>query len=302
VDAAIASDLEHPSVRAGGDFLSWGVDLFSASGDGVASLSHLQERLQEACGKGRKKVPLVALMAANNETGVIQPVRAAAAYVHASGGLLHVDAVQALGKIPLDIKAMGADSVALSAHKIGGPMGVGALVLGSDRLHFRQGSRFGGGQERNRRGGTENVIGIAGFGAALVEATRDILGEAERQTALRQRIERGLREIWPDTIVFGEKAPRVPNTLQFAVPGIKAQIALIALDLEGVAVSTGSACSSGTVKFSEVVRRMGYDAEIAESAVRVSVGWTTTEAEIDRFLAAWRKVSEPLRKSREIAA
>ena len=133
-------------------------------------------------------------------------MREAADIVHAAGGLLHVDAVQALGKIPLDIKDLGADLLAISAHKIGGPMGVGALVLRSERLHFRNGSRFGGGQERNRRGGTENVVGIAGFGAAVVEATRDIAGEGQRLAALRGRLEQGLREIWPDTIIFGEQA------------------------------------------------------------------------------------------------
>jgi len=295
-DVAIASGIEHVSVLAGGDFPS--VERFSANRDGIASLTDLQARLSAATARGAK--PLVALMAANNETGVIQPVREAAALAHAAGGLLHVDAVQALGKILLDIKELGADLLAISAHKIGGPMGVGALVLGSDKLHVR--SRFGGGQERNRRGGTENLIGIAGFGAAAAEALRDLETEARRLLGLRQRLESGLRAIWPDTIIFGEKAARVANTLQFAVPGIKAQTALMALDLDGIAVSSGSACSSGTMKFSEVVKAMGYELEIAEGAVRVSMGWATSEAEIDCFLNAWRKLSQPLLKKREIAA
>jgi cysteine desulfurase len=299
-DAAIVSDLEHVSVLAGGDFGPLGVDRYRAGQDGVASLSHLEGQLATATAQGRRV--LVALMAANNETGVVQPVREAAELVHRAGGLLHCDAVQAYGKIPLNINDLGADLMAVSAHKIGGPMGVGALVLAADQLHFRSGSRFGGGQERNRRGGTENVIGIAGFGAAASEATGDVIGEGKRLAALRSHLERGLREIWPDTIIFGESAERVPSTLQFAVPGIKAQTALIALDLEGVAVSAGSACSSGTMKFSEVVRRMGYDIGVAEGTVRVSMGWTTTKAEIDRFLHAWRKVSQPLLKGREIAA
>ena len=299
-DVAIASDVEHVSVLAGGDFPS--AERFAANRDGVASMSDLEARLGAAAANGAKS-PLVALMAANNETGVIQPVREAAERAHVAGGLLHVDAVQALGKILLDIKQLGADLLAVSAHKIGGPMGVGALVLGSDKIHVR-GSRFGGGQERNRRGGTENVIGIAGFGAAVVEAVRDLDGEARRLLGLRQRLENGLKAIWPDIIIFGESAPRgrVANTLQFAVPGIKAQTALMALDLDGIAVSSGSACSSGTMKFSEVVKAMGYELEIAEGAVRVSMGWTTTEAEIDRFLNAWRKLSQPLLKRREIAA
>jgi cysteine desulfurase len=264
-------------------------------------MAALQARLEAAIGKGAK--PLVALMLANNETGVIQPVHKAAELTHAASGLLHVDAVQALGKMSLNIKDLGADLLAVSAHKIGGPMGVGALILGSEALHVR-GSRFGGGQERNRRGGTENLIGIAGFGAAVVEAVRDLEGEGRRLAGLRQRLEDGLKAIWPEAIIFGEKAPegRVANTLQFAIPGLKAQTALMALDLDGIAVSSGSACSSGTMKFSEVVRAMGYELEIAEGAVRVSMGGTTTEAEIESFLNAWRKLSQPLLKRREIAA
>ncbi|MPZ38094.1 MAG: aminotransferase class V-fold PLP-dependent enzyme [Rhizobiales bacterium] len=294
---AIASDIEHVSVLAGGDFET--VERFGAGRDGVASMDDLQACLRAGSARGAK--PLVALMLANNETGVIQSVREAAELVHGAGGLLHVDAVQALGKISLDIKELGADLLAISAHKVGGPMGVGALIVGSEGVHVR-GSRFGGGQERSRRGGTENVAGIAGFGAALLESTRDLDGEAQRLSGLRARLESGLKAIWPQTIIFGERAPRVANTLQFAVPGIKAQIALMALDLDGIAVSSGSACSSGTMKFSEVVRSMGYELEVAESAVRVSMGWTTTEAEIDCFLDAWRKLSQSLLKRREIAA
>ncbi len=297
-DAAIASAIEHVSVLAGGDFSA--VTRFDAGPDGVASIAALQEALDAAVAKGAK-APLVALMLANNETGAIQPVRPAADLVHAAGGLLHVDAVQALGKMPFDIKDLGADLVAVSAHKIGGPMGVGALVLGGEQVNVR-GSRFGGGQERNRRGGTENLIGIAGFGAAVAEAMRDRDGENQRLLALRQRLEQGLRAIAPETIIFGGHVPRVANTLQFAVRGIRAQTALIALDLAGIAVSSGSACSSGTMKFSEVVRAMGYPLEVAEGAVRLSMGWGTSETDIDRFLDAWRTLAQPLLKTREIAA
>ena len=227
-------------------------------------------------------------------------MREAAALAHAAGGLLHVDAVQALGKISLDIKELGADLMAVSAHKIGGPMGVGALILGSDRLHVRA-SRFGGGQERT--GAAAPRIWSASPGSA--PRWRKPYGTSGRGAAAlgsRQQLESGLRAIWPDTIIFGETAPRLANTLQFAVPAIKAQTALMALDLDGIAVSSGSACSSGTMKFSEVVKAMGYALEIAEGAVRVSMGWTTSEAEIDRFLNAWRKLSQPLLKKREIAA
>jgi cysteine desulfurase len=298
-DQAIVSAIEHVSVLAGGDFAS--VERFGAGRDGIASLSELEARLSAAAAKGLK--PLVALMAANNETGVIQPVREAAVRTSAAGGVLHVDAVQALGKILLDVRTLGADLLSVSAHKIGGPMGVGALILANDKIHVR-GSRFGGGQERNRRGGTENLIGIAGFGAAVAEAVRDLEDEARRLMALRQRLEDGLKAMAPETVIFGEQAPggRVANTLQFAVPGIRAQTALMALDLDGIAVSSGSACSSGTMKFSEVVRAMGYDLEIAEGAVRVSMGGATSEAEIDCFLNAWRKLAQSLLKKREIAA
>jgi cysteine desulfurase len=298
-DVAIVSAIEHVSVLAGGDFPS--VERFGAGRDGTASIGELEAHLTAAAAKGSK--PLVALMAANNETGVIQPVREASERTHAAGGVLHVDAVQALGKILLDIKQLGADLLSVSAHKVGGPMGVGALILANDKVHVR-GSRFGGGQERNRRGGTENLIGIAGFGAAAAEAVRDLEGEARRLVALRRRLEDGLKAMAPETIIFGELAPagRVANTLQFAVPGIRAQTALMALDLDGIAVSSGSACSSGTMKFSEVVRAMGYDPEIAEGAVRVSMGATTSEAEIERFLTAWRKLAQSLLKKREIAA
>jgi cysteine desulfurase len=297
-DAVIVSDIEHVSVLVGGDFQP--IDRFGASRDGVASIGDLEDRLKALAARGAKS-PLVALMAANNETGVIQPVREAAELVHAAGGLMHVDAVQAFGKMPLDINELDADLMAVSAHKIGGPMGVGALILRRERVNIR-GSRFGGGQERNRRGGTENVVGIAGFGAAAAETLRDLAGEAERLASLRQRLEAGLKAIWPDTIIFGENAPRVANTAQFAAPGIRAQTALMALDLDGIAVSSGSACSSGTMKFSEVVRSMGFALDVAESAVRVSTGWATTEADIDRFLEAWRKLAQSLLKARDIAA
>ena len=234
---------------------------------------------------------------------MIQPVREAAELAHEAGGLLHADAVQALGKIPLDINDLGADLMAISAHKIGGPMGVGALVLAQRSAAFPRRlalRRRPGAQpaRRHRERGRDRRIWRCGRRGH--ERHRRARGSGSRRCAAR--LEQGLREIWPDTIIFGEKADRVPNTLQFAVPGIKAQTALIALDLEGVAVSAGSACSSGTMKFSEVIRRMGYDSRIAEGAVRVSMGWATTEADIDRFLQAWRKVSQPLLKGREIAA
>jgi cysteine desulfurase len=246
---------------------------------------------------------LVSIMLANNETGVVQPVAQAAELVHAAGGLLHVDAIQGPGRMACDFKALGADLMTLSAHKIGGPQGVGALIT-RDALHIEPLIK-GGGQERGARGGTENVPGIAGFGAAAAAAGRNWREEAVLMAALRGRLEAGLTAISPQAVIFGAGASRLPNTTLFAVPGVKAETAVIALDLEGVAVSSGAACSSGKVTPSHVLAAMGIEAALAQGAIRLSLGYSTTEAEIEIFLKAWEKLSEGLYKSRnqqEIAA
>jgi cysteine desulfurase len=242
--------------------------------------------------------PLVSLMLANNETGVVQPVVEAAAIVHAAGGLLHVDAVQAVGRMTCDISALGADLLTLSAHKIGGPKGVGALVRASEDIHLTDPLIRGGGQERGMRAGTENVAGIAAFGAAAAAVRRHGAAEAERMLALRKLLESGLQAISPQAVIFGASAERLPNTTLFAVEGMKAETAVIAFDLEGIAVSSGAACSSGKVQPSHVLAAMGVSPSLLRGAVRVSLGWTTTEADVERFFGAWRKLASALSKGR----
>jgi cysteine desulfurase len=227
---------------------------------------------------------LVSVMFANNETGVVQPVAEAAALARAHGALTHCDAVQGAGKLPVDIAALGVDLMSLSAHKFGGPQGVGALVA-RDPAHL---ARFihGGGQERGFRAGTENVAGIAGFGAAAVAAAEGL--EAYAGLArLRDELIARVRAAAPGIVVFGEAAPRLPNTVSFAAPGLSSETQVMGLDLAGIAVSAGSACSAGRIATPYVLAAMGADEDIARCAIRVSLGWTTTGADIDAFVAAW---------------
>jgi cysteine desulfurase len=293
----LTSAIEHPSVLAGGRFPAGNVERLPVTGDGQIDLAALEQRLAALRDRA-----LVSIMAANNETGVIQPVAQAARLVHSAGGLLHVDAVQAAGRIGWDVNAMGADLVTLSAHKIGGPKGVGALI-GRIGLDAFKPLITGGGQERGVRAGTENVAGIAGFGAAAAAARASLAGEAARIGALRERLETGLKGASPQVVVFGIAAERLPNTTLFAVPGMKAETAVIAFDLEGVAVSAGAACSSGKVQASHVLAAMGVPSQLARAAVRVSLGPTTTESDVDGFIEAWIKLSGSLlRESQGIAA
>ena len=244
---------------------------------------------------------LVSLMLANNETGVVQPVSQAASLIHAAGGTLHVDAVQAAGRIPCDINALGADFLTLSGHKIGAPKGVGALV-GRNAVALDPLVK-GGGQEHGLRGGTENVAAIAGFGAAAAAARADLASERTRMAALRERLEARLKAASPEMVIFGAQSERLPNTTLFAVAGMKAETAVIAFDLAGVAVSAGAACSSGKVQPSHVLAAMGVPPQLAGAAVRVTLGPSTTESEIERFIEAWIKVSGSLlRRSEGMAA
>jgi cysteine desulfurase len=300
-DRLLMSAIEHPSVRAGGEFAPDRIEEVPVGEDGRVDLTALERRLTVLAGQGAR--PLVSLMLANNETGVIQPVAAAAELVHRAGGLLHVDAVQGAGKIPFNINDLGADLVTLSAHKLGGPKGVGALIKRDEALHLPHPLIRGGGQERGARAGTENVPGIAGFGAAAEAARSTAAEEAARVTALRDRIEAGVLAVSSSTVIFGRAAQRLPNTTLFAMPGMKAETALIALDLDGVAVSAGSACSSGKVAASHVLEAMGIAPELARGAIRVSVGFSTSDEEVDCFLAAWKKlVSTLLKGTHGIAA
>jgi cysteine desulfurase len=291
-DRLFMSAIEHSSVRAGGRFSREAIEDLPVDAEGRLNLAALADTLSRA------SRPLVSVMLANNETGVIQPVAAAAAIAHAANGLLHVDAVQAAGRIACDIGALGADLLTLSAHKIGGPKGVGALVRASDDIHFADPLIRGGGQERGLRAGTENVAGIAAFGAVSAAARHQLADEAAHMLALRNRLEAGVKAISPRVVIFGAGAERLPNTTLFALEGMKAEIAVIAFDLESVAVSSGAACSSGKVQPSHVLAAMGVSPAL-RGAVRVSLGWTTTEADIERLLDAWRKLATALSKGRQ---
>ena len=289
MERLLMSAVEHASVMAGGRFAPKAIARVAVTRSGVVDLDDLRGKLASG------PPALVSIMAANNETGALQPIREAAEIVHEAGALLHVDAIQALGKIPVDIKSLGADLVTVSAHKIGGPKGVGALILG-EGISTGEPLLSGGGQERGRRAGTENVVGIAGFGAAVKAAVAACEGDRRRLERLRDRLEAGLRQT-PGMIIFSESVQRLPNTALFAVPGLRAETAVIGFDLEGIAVSSGSACSSGKVQPSHVLEAMGLGPKLAQGAVRLSLGWSTTEADIESCLQSWRKLQGHLIKS-----
>jgi cysteine desulfurase len=295
-DRLVLSAIEHVSVLSGGRFPKGSVAAIRVAADGRFDLAALSDAV------ARASRPLVSLMLANNETGVVQPVAAAAAIAHAAGGLLHVDAVQGPGRIACDIGALGADLMTISAHKLGGPKGVGALVRRADDIHFPDPLIRGGGQERGLRAGTENVAAIAAFGAAAHAAREHGAAEAERMRTLRDALEAGLKAITPHAVIFGEAAERLPNTTLFAVEGMKAETAVIAFDLEGIAVSSGAACSSGKVQPSHVLAAMGVSPVLTRGAVRMSLGWSTTESDIECLLGAWRKLATALSKGHSIAA
>jgi cysteine desulfurase len=215
---------------------------------------------------------------------------------------LHVDAVQGPGRIGCDIAVLGADLLSVSAHKLGGPQGVGALIRRGD-IYISEPLIKGGGQERGQRAGTENVAAIAGFGAAVAAIAATNKADVPRLAALRARLETGIKTATPQAVIFGEKAPRLPNTTLFTVPGVRAETAIIAFDLNGIAVSSGSACSSGKVQPSHVLAAMGAESTLARGAVRASLGWSTTEAEVDHFLQTWNMlVGSLLKEKRGIAA
>ncbi|KQV57193.1 MULTISPECIES: cysteine desulfurase family protein [unclassified Caulobacter] len=286
----IVSAIEHDAVVETAKASGLPVEILSVDGDGVADLERLAQVL-ETPGK-----TLVCLMLANNETGVIQPVAEASGLVRAAGGWLHVDAVQGAGKIAVDFSALGADTMALSAHKLGGPQGVGALVAGTRATVVRR--QHGGGQERGRRAGTENVAGIAGFGAAARAARESLASMAEQshwRDALAERVKA------QGAVVLGEGAARLPQTLCFAGEGFGSEVQVMTMDLAGVMVSAGSACSSGKVKASRVVEAMGRS-DLAPFALRVSGGWASSEDDWikcgDAWLAAWKRIGA---RRREVA-
>ena len=272
----IVSAIEHDSIQETSRVLGVAVEVLPVDGNGQADLTWLAERLGRW--DAADGTPFVAMMLANNETGVIQPVAQAAEIVRKADGWLHVDAIQAAGKIPVDSRALGADTLSASAHKIGGPQGIGALTFGPRATLSRR--QHGGGQERGRRGGTENLPGISGFGAAAKVAVTGLAAQAAYRDAVAERLKA------TGSVVMGEAAPRLPNTLCIAAPGFTSDLQVMGLDLAGVMVSAGSACSSGKVKASPVLEAMGQG-ELAACAIRVSGGWDTTENDWNRFADAW---------------
>jgi Cysteine sulfinate desulfinase/cysteine desulfurase and related enzymes len=281
VSRLLVSAVEHPCMLAGGRFPAEAVTQVGVDRDGRIDLDALEAAI--AAHDPASGQLMLALQHANNETGTVQPVAEAAAKVRAAGGIVVVDAVQAAGRLPVSLEALGADFLILSAHKLGGPKGAGALVASGEILMPEPFVR-GGGQERGHRAGTENVAAIAGFGAAA-EAARDALSVASAISARRDAMEARMRAIAPDVIVHGAGAPRLPNTSYFTLPGLKAETAQIGFDMEGIAVSSGSACSSGKVGASHVLKAMGADAALG--AIRVSLGRQTTDADIEAFLKAF---------------
>jgi cysteine desulfurase len=279
--SAIAlAGVEHDSVRAPARASGARLVELPVDADGAVEVAALGAVLDDLNGPRG----LLTLQLANNETGVLQPVAEAAAIARARGLAVHTDAVQAAGRVDVDFRALGVDFLSLSAHKLGGPKGVGALVV-------RAGAALsplllGGGQERRRRAGTENVAAIAGFGAAARAAARD-LAQMERVRSLRDRLEAEVRAITPEALMISAGARRLPNTASIALPGASAETMVIALDLAGVAVSAGAACSSGKVAASHVLEAMGVEPALARAAIRVSLGWGSTEADVAAFLAAW---------------
>ncbi len=285
----VASAIEHEAVLNTLKALArrgWRTTLVPVDPSGVVSADRVREAIDE-------ETALVSIMHANNEIGTIQPIAEIARLAHERGALVHTDAVQSAGKIPVEVQALGVDLLALSAHKLNGPKGAGALWI-------KRGTRLlpiltGGKHERNRRAGTENVPAIAGFGVAARLAAGKVASEAARLAALRDRLESGVLDAVPGTVVNGAGSPRVPNTTNISFDRVEAESLLIALDLEGIAVSTGSACSSGTLEPSHVLRAMGLPTHRTQNSLRFSLGLYSTEAEVDRVVAVLPKLVDKLR-------
>jgi cysteine desulfurase len=271
------SAIEHESVRRAAPDAT----VIPVGSDGVVDLARLAALLADAA-----RPALVSVMLANNETGIVQPLAELVALAHRHGALVHSDAVQAPGRLALDMAALGVDLLTVSSHKIGGPQGAAALIARTDPAPLLA----GGGQERGRRAGTENVAALVGFGVAATLAAAE-LAEAPSIARLRDALEAGVRAVSNKAVVIGAGQPRLPNTSCLALPGIKAETQVMALDLAGVAVSAGSACSSGKVSASHVLAAMGLPPSVAGSAIRVSLGWTTGDHDVERFVAAWRAMA-----------
>jgi cysteine desulfurase len=285
----IASAIEHEAVLNTLKALAkrgWRATLLPVDASGVASPESLRAAMTN-------DTAIVSVMHANNEIGTVQPIAALAEIAHAHGALMHTDAVQSVGKMPVDVRALGVDLLSLSAHKFNGPKGAGALWI-------KRGTRLlpiltGGKHERNRRAGTENVPAIAGMGVAAALAAGKLTTESARVAALRDRLEDGILRAVPGTAVNGAREQRVPNTTNISFDRVEAESLLIALDLEGIAVSTGSACSSGTLEPSHVLRAMGLPSHRTQNSLRFSLGMFSTEAEVDRVVDTLPRLVEKLR-------
>ncbi|MED5550594.1 MAG: cysteine desulfurase family protein [Pseudomonadota bacterium] len=275
--------IEHEAVADTAKASGLPVEEIPVTAAGLADLGWLEDRLGhwDTARDGR---PVLALMLANNEIGTIQPVAEAAALVREHDGLVVVDAIQAVGKIAVDFAGLGADYMAISAHKFGGPQGVGALIAACNAPMERQ--LRGGGQEKGRRSGTLNVAGIAGLGLAIEQAVAGLDAFA-RLAGWRDAMAAGLKQAAPDIHILGEGAPRLPNTLGIAVPGWKGETQVMALDLAGFSVSAGSACSSGKAHGSKIGNATGLDADVSRGFLRVSLGWNSTADQADAFVKAW---------------
>ena len=276
----LVSAVEHDSVLKTAN-----AEIVPVDGNGMVDLGALERLLTRP-----REPALISVMFANNETGVLQPIADVVRMARDRGALVHCDAVQGAGKAPLDLHGLGVDYMSLSAHKLGGPTGIGALIVRNGAPLIAD--RVGGGQEGNRRAGTENVAGIAGFGAAAEAAGRGL-----DVAPLRDRVEGALRAIAADARVFGAGAVRLCNTTCISMPGVKAETQVMALDLAGVCVSAGAACSSGKVTRSPVLLAMGVDPAVADTALRISFGWNSQPQDIDCLIAAWRDLYTRVHRS-----
>ncbi|MBM3561781.1 MAG: cysteine desulfurase [Alphaproteobacteria bacterium] len=294
IDALLVAAGEHFCVSQGHRFPHEAMETVPLTRDGTLSLGSLEAALARRSGQR----VMLALQAVNNETGVIQPVAEAAALVHAAHGVVVCDAVQAVGRLETTFATTDADILFFSSHKLGGPMGVGALAFRDDGLHLETPMLRGGGQEFGRRAGTENVAGIAGFAAAVTAATADMAAEGPRLADLRDALERQVLKVAPDARFYGARAPRAPNASAFAIPGLAARTLLMAIDLENVALSAGSACSSGKMTESHVLAAMGA---AEREALRASLGWSSTREDVEQFGKVLARVVDRMR-SRHSAA
>lgn len=277
----ITTNAEHDSIRSVSDRFDGTVDVLSVDQDGIIDLDELEKLLE----KGGENT-IISVLYANNETGVLQDVKAISEIAHAAGALVHIDAIQALAKVPLDFMALGVDMMSISSHKTGGPQGVGALVA-LEKLPVRS-FILGGGQEVGRRGGTENIAGIAGF-AKAVSMVPESLEKMNELEAWRDEIEEKLQEHASQACFLGKNARRLPNVSTIYMPGVTSETQVMNFDLDKICISSGSACSSGKVKSSHVIDAMSSDKNIATSTIRMSLGWGSEHSNVDAFIASWKK-------------